>query len=205
MGVNMKVFWLLLSLTISVHATEFIEGIDYITLPDNNIKKNTKVTYFFSFGCHSCFLVNQMFRSIKKDDSYSINVEKCHIYTSPLSKYLSKAWVVANQLGIAERVDSLLFKGIENQTITNEAEVKEIFLIAGIPEEKFDSWINDPTVEEMVKQQCNHVRQLKISGIPAIVVGNKFLVKLSKFPWNDRQAFAERYQSLISELLEKIS
>lgn len=204
-NLSIKAIFLSTVLLFSIDAfcSEFVEGRDYMVIPGN--KPNRQVTHFFSFGCRSCFLVNQMVKAIKKDNLYSINIEKCHIYVSPFSKYLSKAWVVANQLGVAEKVDNLLFKGIENQTITNEAEIKEIFLIVGISEEEFDSRINDPSVEKRVKQQYNQVRQLKISGIPAIVVGNKFLVNLSKFPWNDKQAFADRYQCLINELLEKHS
>ena len=200
-----KTIYLSMVLLFSIDAfcSEFVEGRDYIVIPGDEL--NRQVTHFFSFGCSSCFLVNQMIRSIEKDNMCSINIEKCHVYTSQTSKYLSKAWVVANQLGVAERVDSLLFKGIANQTIINEESVKEIFLTVGVTEEEFDSRMNTPNVEEKVRQQYNQVRKLKISGIPAIVVGNKFLVNLSKFPWNDKQAFADRYQCLINELLEKHS
>lgn len=189
--------------SIDAFCSEFIEGRDYVVIHES--EPNRQVTHFFSFGCRSCFLVNQMIKSIEKASLCSINIEKCHVYTSPFSKYLSKAWVVANQLGIAEQVDNLLFKGIQNQTITNESEVKEIFLIAGISEEEFDLWMCHPQIEEHLKKNFDQVNQLKISEIPAIVVGNKFLVKLVRFPWNDQQAFAERYQCLVSELLEKIS
>jgi glutaredoxin-related protein len=48
--------------------------------------------------------------------------------------------------------------------------------------------MNDPKVEEKVKQQFDQVNKLKISGIPAIVVGNRFIMKLVRFPWNDSQS-----------------
>lgn len=200
-----KAVYLSIFLLFSIDAfcSEFIEGRDYVVIPES--EPNRQVTHFFSFSCRSCFLVNQMIKSIEKDSLCSINIEKFHVYTSPFSKYLSKAWVVANQLGIAEQVDNLLFKGIQNQTITNESEIKEIFLIAGITEEEFDLRMSDPQIEEHVNKQFDQVNRLKISEIPAIVVGNKFLVKLVRLPWNDKQAFAERYQCLINELLEKIS
>lgn len=201
----MKTLCLIIIFSINVYASEFIEGKDYVTIHCKNVEINQKVMHFFSFGCGQCFMVNQILKEIENIDINASQVEKCHVYCNPFGKFLSKAWVLANQLGVSEKVDTLFFKGVENQTIIDERSVKDIFLKAGVEEEVFNEYINNPEITAIVEQQARTAKNLGLYFIPTVIVGNRFSVKLAALPWHDRKAFSEKYSRLINELLSKVS
>lgn len=199
----MKTFWLIMVFAINVYASEFVEGKDYVTINCKDIEINQKVIHFFSFGCRQCFMVNQMLKDVEVSNINASQIEKFHVYNNHFGRFLSKAWVLSTKLGVSDKVDILFFKGVENQTIIDEESVKDIFLKVGVDEEIFNANIHSKEIIETVEKQSIAVKSLGLYFIPTVIVGNRFLVKLSELPWHDRNAFSEKYSRLINELLAK--
>ena len=94
---------------------------------------------------------------------------------------------------------SVLFNYIQtlNQLPRNEAEVRQIFIDEGVPAAEFDGAFNSFAVNSMVARFDKSFEDAGLTGVPAVIVNNKYLVKTNKIK------SADEYFELVNFLLKK--
>ena len=105
------------------------------------------------------------------------------------------------QLSVKEPVSATLFRQIheERKQPGNRADIRAVFVKAGIDGAVFDKTIESKAVTEMVAEYNQNTRINKIDAVPMVIVNKKYRVKTEGIN------SAEEYFQLINFLAEKRS
>jgi thiol:disulfide interchange protein DsbA len=187
-------------LSFSVHATKFTEG-DYYKVLEQPQSTTPIVTEFFSFYCPHCFQFEPIMRDLKTKLPNDVKRQKMHVsfMGGPMGKVMSKAFATTVILNISDKMGPVLFNYIQtlNQLPRNEAEVRQIFIDEGVPAAEFDGAFNSFAVNSMVARFDKSFEDAGLTGVPAVIVNNKYLVKTNKIK------SADEYFELVNFLLKK--
>jgi len=211
-----KVLGLIVMLCMPLMAcsTDYKEGEQYIVVNDS-ISKKPEVREYFSFYCPHCFKFEPMMSSVKKTLPENVKFEMNHVdflrAASPkVQGYLSKAVVVANQLGMEQKLVEALFKYIQVQraVVTSERDIRNVFVLNGADGEKFDklmaSFAVNSKAKNMKKNQTYFTKRKGSDGkpalnsVPTVIVNNKYKINPSAL---DRNNFEADYNKLVEHLL----
>ena len=189
-----------LLLSFSVHAANFTEG-DYYKILDQPQSTTPIVTEFFSLYCPHCFQFEPMMRELKTKLPDNVKFQQMHVsfMGGPMGKVMSKVFATAVVLNVTDKMVPVLFNRIHtlNQPPRNEAEIRQIFIDGGIPAAEFDGAFNSFAVNSMVTRFDKSFEDAGLTGVPAIIVNNKYLIKTGKIK------FADEYFELVNFLLKK--
>ena len=116
-----------------------------------------------------------------------------------MGKSLSKAYATSIVLGIEEKMTPVLFNRIHNmqKPPRNDNDLRQIFLDEGVKAEDYDGAFNSFAVNSMVNRYNKAFQDSGLSGVPAVVVNNKYLVQTGEIE------SADEYFALINFLLKK--
>ena len=104
---------------------------------------------------------------------------------------LSKAAVVADQLGMQKKLMGAIFKYLQVQRapITSEKDIRNIFVLNGVDGEKFDKLMKSFSVnskaKQMKKNQTDLTNRGVLSGVPTLVVNGKYRINNRELDRND--------------------
>lgn len=206
-----KIIIILCSIIISMNvlAYEFHNGREYI--------KRNKIIYnipdiieYFSFFCPYCY----EFEKIHHEKYFTnnqfiknIHIKKYHVnfLGGELSAILTKSWIIAQQMGIEEKIILPIFKGVqETHTIHNLNHIKKIFQQeAGISENQFNNFWNSITIKILVKKINQDVKKSNLDHIPIVLINGKYIIDYAKLESIFPENFAKKYIELIHFLLTK--
>ncbi|KJG54217.1 thiol:disulfide interchange protein [Photobacterium kishitanii] len=188
-----------------VHAAKFTEG-NYYKILDQPQSTTPVVTeffslYFFSLYCPHCFQFEPMMRELKTKLPDNVKFQQMHVsfMGGSMGKVMSKAFATAVVLNVTDKMVPVLFNRIHtlNQPPRNEAEVRQIFIDEGVPAAEFDGAFNSFAVNSMVTRFDKSFEDAGLTGVPAVIVNNKYLVKTGKIK------SADEYFELVNFLLKK--
>ena len=99
-----------------------------------------------------------------------------------IEQALSKALLTAKLLKVEDQIAAAIFKYIyvNKATFTNEKDIKNIFLLHGIEEQRFDTVFNSFSVKTGVnkmKKNTETLRNQGISSVPTVIVNGKYKVE----------------------------
>jgi thiol:disulfide interchange protein DsbA len=173
-----------------VSAADFVEGTHYneLTTPINdNLNSTKEVREFFSFYCPACYRHEPIIGELKAKIPDNIALIKNHIDGMPgrdmaIEQALSKALLTAKLLKVEDQIATAIFKYIyvNKATFTNEKDIKNIFLLHGIEEQRFDTVFNSFSVKTGVnkmKKNTETLRNQGISSVPTVIVNGKYKVE----------------------------
>ncbi|WP_318459927.1 thiol:disulfide interchange protein DsbA/DsbL [Photobacterium leiognathi] len=187
-------------LSFSVHAAKFTEG-DYYQVLDQPKSETPVVTEFFSLYCPHCYQFEPMIKQLKTKLPENAKLQKMHVsfMGGPMGKVMSKAFATSVVLGVQDKMVPVFFNRIHtmNKPPRNEEEVRQIFIDEGVPAAEFDGAFNSFAVNSMVSRFDKAFEDAGITGVPAVVVNNKYLVKTGKIK------SADEYFELVNYLLKK--
>ncbi|MDO6544365.1 DsbA family protein [Photobacterium sanguinicancri] len=187
-------------LSFSVQAAKFTEG-DYYKVLDLPKSSTPIVTEYFSFFCPHCNSFEPMIKELKKTLPENAKFQKNHVsfMGGPMGKSLSKAYATSLTLGIDDKMTPVLFNrihGMQNAP-RNDAELRQIFLDEGVKAEDYDGAFNSFAVNSMVNRYNKAFQDSGLTGVPAVVVNNKYLVQTGEIE------SADEYFELVNFLLKK--
>ncbi|MDO6500563.1 DsbA family protein [Photobacterium sanguinicancri] len=187
-------------LSFSVQAAKFTEG-DYYKVLDLPKSSTPIVTEYFSFFCPHCNSFEPMIKELKKTLPENAKFQKNHVsfMGGPMGKSLSKAYATSLSLGIDDKMTPVLFNrihGMQNAP-RNDAELRQIFLDEGVKAEDYDGAFNSFAVNSMVNRYNKAFQDSGLTGVPAVVVNNKYLVQTGEIE------SADEYFELVNFLLKK--
>ncbi|KLN65265.1 MULTISPECIES: thiol:disulfide interchange protein DsbA/DsbL [Vibrio] len=187
-----------LMLSLSAHAAQFTEGQHYKVL-DLEASKKPMVTEFFSFYCPHCNSFEPIMAQLKTKLPKDAKFLKNHVsfMGGSMGESMSKAYATMIVLKVEDKMTPILFNRIHNmrKAPKNDQELRQIFLDEGVDAKKFDAAFNGFAVDSMVRRFDKQFKNSGLSGVPALIVNNKYLVEASSIKSMDE------YFALVNYLL----
>ncbi|WP_454442637.1 thiol:disulfide interchange protein DsbA/DsbL [Vibrio bathopelagicus] len=193
-------FFSLIMLSLSAHAAKFNEGEHYKVL-DLEASKKPMVTEFFSFYCPHCNSFEPIIQQLKQQLPADAKLQKNHVsfMGGNMGLPMSKAYATMIALKVEDKMVPVMFNRIHtmNKPPRDEAELRQIFLDEGVDAKKFDAAYNGFAVDSMVRRFDKAFKDSGLSGVPAVVVNNRYLI--------DAQGISslDEYFELVNFLLKK--
>lgn len=206
----MKKVWLALAgmiLAFSASAAQITDGKQYTTL-DKPVQGEPQVLEFFSFYCPHCYQFEQVWHvpaNVKKKLPEGTKMTKYHVeFLGPLGKQLTQAWAVAISLGVQDKITGPMFEAVQKtQTVQNEADIRKVFIDAGVKPEEYDAAWNSFVVKSLVAQQQKAAADLQLQGVPAMFVNGKYAVNMQGMDTSSMDSFVNEYANTVRFLVEK--
>lgn len=201
-------FMILLCLPLMACSADFKEGKQYTEVNDTKSTK-AEVREYFSFYCPHCMKFEPFMEGVKKALPADVKFELNHVdflrAASPkIQGMLSKAVVVAEQLGMAAKMNGAIFNYLQVQraVITSEKDIRNIFVLNGADGEKVDKLMKSFSVSSkakmMKKNQDYFSKKGALTGVPTVIVNGKYRINHAEL---DKDNFAEDYNKLVKHLL----
>lgn len=169
-----------LILSLSVHAAQFKEGVHYKVL-DLPKASQPSVSEYFSFYCPHCYSFEPIIKQLKEQLPAEVRLQKNHVsfMGGNMGKSMSKAYATMLALNVEEQMLPVMFNRIHNQRKApkNDQELRQIFTDEGIDGAKFDATFNGFAVDSMVRRFDKQFQDSGLTGVPAVVVNNRYLVQ----------------------------
>lgn len=168
-------FLLIISFTATLHA----EPQGYETLspaqPTQNPEK-IEIIEFFWYGCPHCYSFEPVLDEWLKNKPDNVEFIRQPAIFSPLWGKHAKAYFVAKELGVIDKVHADLFDAIQNkkQKLTSEDQLAKFFIAHGVDETEFRNIFNSFLIDTQVRQAKAMAPRYGITGVPAIVINGKF-------------------------------
>ncbi|MEC7939606.1 MAG: thiol:disulfide interchange protein DsbA/DsbL [Pseudomonadota bacterium] len=193
-------FFSLIMLSLSAHAAKFNEGEHYKVL-DLKASKKPMVTEFFSFYCPHCNSFEPIIQQLKQQLPKDATLQKNHVsfMGGKMGLPMSKAYATMIALKVEDKMVPVMFNRIHNmrKPPRDETELRQIFIDEGIDAKKFDAAYNGFAVDSMVRRFDKAFKDSGLSGVPAVIVNNRYLVEAQGINGLDE------YFELVNFLLKK--
>ncbi|MGL4544242.1 MAG: thiol:disulfide interchange protein DsbA [Plesiomonas sp.] len=204
----MKKIWLTLAslvLAANVSAAQFKEGKEYTAL-DRPASVQPEAVEFFSFYCPACFSFESTYhipQTVRSEVPSGGSFKQYHVdFMGPLAKDLSRAWAVANVLGVEEKVAPVLFEGIQkSRSIKTPADIRAAFEKIGVNGEEYDAALNSFMVSSFVAQQSKAAQDFQVEGVPAFYINGKFRVEARGIDAKSNEDFTKQFGEIVKFLL----
>lgn len=165
-----------------VNAQDVVEGEDYELLetPVATHAEDGKigVTEVFWFGCPHCYRlqtpVNEWYETLEDD----VSVEHMPATMGGDWNTHATAFYAAESLGIEDELHADFFNAIhqERKSLTEPDEIAAFFADYGVSEEEAKQALTNFNVRSNVNEANNRMREMKLMGVPALVVDGRFVV-----------------------------
>lgn len=206
----MKKIWLALAgmvMAFSVSAADYSDGKQYNTL-EKPVAGAPQVMEFFSFYCPHCYQFEEVLHvsdSVKKKLPAGTKMTKYHVeFLGPLGKDLTQAWAVAMAMGIEDKITAPMFEAVQKtQTVQTPADIRKVFIDAGVKPEEYDAAWNSFVVKSLVAQQEKAAADVGLQGVPAMYVNGKYQLNPQGIDTSNMDVFVQQYADTVNYLLGK--
>ncbi|MFC3908239.1 thiol:disulfide interchange protein DsbA/DsbL [Legionella dresdenensis] len=165
-----------------VFADEFVAGKDYELIGSAPAAESkVSVTEFFSYGCPWCLRIEPALNQWVKKHEGQINFSRVPVAFNKSWAYYAKAYYAANLLGLGAKLDPKLFKAIQTdkQDLANNQAMVDFFVAQGVDKETAESAFNNSTIVDLKVNEGNAMMgRYQISGVPAVVISNRYKTDL---------------------------
>ncbi|WP_343154104.1 thioredoxin domain-containing protein [Buchnera aphidicola] len=172
------------------------------------IPNTPKIMQFFSFLCPYCYNLEKTYHIrnlIKKNINKNINIKTYHVdfLGDKFGKFLTKIWIIAEQIGVEEKIIMPIFKEIqENHTISNIDKIKNIFLKkTGISIKQYNQFWNSFVIQMLIKKNDNDIKKTQVNYVPSILINGRYTIEYSRLEMLFKKQFPKKYIELIQFLL----
>lgn len=188
-------------------ATELKAGRQYTEL-SSVVQEAPDVVEFFSFNCPPCAAFAGRYgvsQAIEKVLPAGTRIEKYHVSAlGPLGEELTEAWSVARVLGVESQVELPLFQAVqEKRSIKSRADIRQVFINAGVPAEEYDNAINSLVVRAVTATQIQAAKKFGVTGTPSFFVKGRYLVRNNGMSSKTEDGYGPAFADVVSALLNK--
>ena len=140
---------------------------------------------------------------VKQQLPEGTKMTKYHVeFLGPLGKDLTQAWAVAMALGVEDKITAPMFEAVQKaQTVTTVADIRKVFVDAGIKGEDYDAAWNSFVVKSLVAQQEKAAADLQLQGVPAMFVNGKYQVNPQGMDASSMDIFVQQYAATVKYLV----
>ncbi|WP_435248943.1 thiol:disulfide interchange protein DsbA/DsbL [Vibrio sp. nBUS_14] len=136
---------------------------------------------------------------LKQDLPESADCQKVHVafMGNDMAVPMAKAYATMIALDTEDNMIPAMFAKIHEmkQTPRDEAELRQVFIDNGLDAKKFDATYNGFAVNSMQKRFDKQLDASTLTGVPGVLVNNKYIVKPEKI------TRYEEYNPLVNYLL----
>lgn len=165
-------------------ASTFEEGKDYKTLKikDSTLASNT-VVEFFNPGCPACFNMESTLQTWLKKPKKGLSFSRVPLAFHEEWLIYSKAYYVAEGLGIEETLLPALFDAIhvKNQPLNTEEDMIRFFADKAVPykPDQIKAAFRSLSLSAELEKSSQAMIRYQVMEIPSFLVGGKYIVTLS--------------------------
>lgn len=165
--------------------SEFTEGthyrivdIDSSDLPARDPDGRTPVTEYFSYGCIHCRNFDPLVENWRGHLPDDVRFDRSPVSFSPVWGLLAQAYYALDSLNALEQNHARFFRAIHEQGL----KFLSLEMIAdfvdghGVSREDFLRATRSPRVRRAVDLAERRARELTISGVPTLVVANRYVI-----------------------------
>lgn len=178
----------------------FKEGDYYVVLKAQHSEK-PEITQYFSTFCGHCRHFENIIAKLKKTLPKSVSFDKKHIswMGGKLGAEMTKAVVTAQELGVDDVIIPALYAQIQDKRapLYTEKEIRDFFIAHNVPAKDFDNTFNNFLTLSIAQNNDQSFLDLGLTGVPSVVVNNKYLVQPKK------NISETEYNQLVNYLLTK--
>ena len=172
----------LLLAPLAVSAAEYKEGVHYTVINDGPATAKPEITEFFSFYCPHCYNFSKtVVPKILAEKPAGVEFNQAHVdfIGKEMGVEMSRAFAVAHQLNVDEKIDEALFAAIHDkkQHFTSRDDVRALFVANGVDGKAFDAAADSFMVKAQMSKMKRDTENAKLSGVPALVVNGKYRVE----------------------------
>ncbi|MEF1283162.1 MULTISPECIES: thiol:disulfide interchange protein DsbA/DsbL [unclassified Vibrio] len=191
-------FFTTMMFSLAVNAAQFEQGTHYKVLEEPK-SSTSKVTEFFSFYCPHCYNFEPVINQLKASLPEGTKLEKVHVafMGNDMAVPMAKSYATMVALDAEETMVPAMFKQIHELKAPpkDEQALRQVFVDNGIDGKKFDSAYNSFVVNSMQRGFDKQFNKSTLTGVPGVVVNNKYLVKTEQI------GSFEEYSQLVNYLL----
>ncbi|QSX37000.1 thiol:disulfide interchange protein DsbA/DsbL [Shewanella sedimentimangrovi] len=163
-------------------AVEYKEGVHYTVISEGPGSAKPEVTEFFSFFCPHCYNFSKTVLpkiAEKLPEGVTFNQSHVDFIGREMGLEMSRAFAVARQLNVEEKIDNALFEAIhaKKQHFTSRDDIRALFVANGVEGKAFDAAANSFMVNAQMSKMKRDTENAKISGVPSLVVNGKYRVE----------------------------
>lgn len=162
---------------------KYKEGADYRRMATaqgtSSPPDKIEVAEIFWYGCPHCYNFDPILTQWKAGKPEDVSFVRIPVIWNPTNQIHARLMYTAEALGIQDKAHEAIFKAMhqENNTLSTEADMIELFARFGIDEAKFKEAYNSFSVTSAVKRAENLTRRYGIKSVPIIVVNGKYAVE----------------------------
>lgn len=163
------------------NARDILPGRDYIVLPTalpTTTGNKIEVREFFFYGCSHCFALEPYVEQWLKRKPVDVELVRTPAMLNPKWAPLGRAYYVAEELKILDKVHPALYKAIHvgNEKLFEQEPIGKFFERMGVPPAKFKATWESFAVTTKVRNADALTRKYMISGTPTVTVAGKYVV-----------------------------
>lgn len=163
-------------------AAQYQEGVHYTVINDGPATAKPEITEFFSFYCPHCYTFSKTVVPkvlAEKPEGIAFNQAHVDFIGKEMGVEMSRAFAVAHQLKVADKVEPALFSAIHDkkQHFTSRNDIRAIFVANGVDGKNFDAAAESFMVNAQMSKMKRDTENAKLTGVPAIVVNGKYRVE----------------------------
>lgn len=188
---------------------------EHYTVVNDQVSNKQEVREYFSFYCPHCMKFEPIMGVVKKSLPEGASFERNHVdflrAASPkVQGLLSKAIVVADKMGMEQKIVDAIFNSLQVQrtVITSEQDIRKIFVVNGADGEKFDKLMKSFSINSQAKLMKKNQTYFStkrgadgkpyLNAVPTVIVNAKYRINPSAL---DRNNFVDDYTKLVNYLL----
>lgn len=162
-------------------AEDFVQGKDYLIIPDSKPSQHATVTEFFSYGCPWCYRLEPSVDTWLKQSTNTIKFSRVPVIFHKDWLYYAKAYYAASLLHSNGTLDPLLFKAIQTDklALSSNQTMIDFFVQHGISKDIAESaFLNSTTVDMKINEGNQLMGLYQINTVPAFVVNHHYKTDL---------------------------
>lgn len=180
---------LILIPSISLAAT-YQAGKDYEIIQGATPMKGQKVLVqeFFSYACPGCYQIEPTIQKWIAQKPAYVNFERVPVVFRPAWEPYAKAYYTAKSLGVEAKMDSVLFKSVQNgRRLSTSEEMAQIFAENGVKKQDFESIYDfTPGMTTRLNNGMRLMQTYQIREVPVVIINGYYKLTRSMAQNDDR-------------------
>lgn len=169
----------------AANAQELVEGEHYERLetPVETVVEDgqIEVTEAFWFGCPHCYRLQSSVAEWYETLDDDVSIVKMPATMGGSWNTHATAFYAAQQLGIEDELHADFFHAVheEGETLTDTDDIAAFFADYGVSEEEARDALTSFGVRSEVSRAHSRMRDMKLMGVPALIIDGQYLVSPS--------------------------
>jgi protein dithiol oxidoreductase (disulfide-forming) len=176
----------LLASTANAQVERFVEGVHYTRLPDPSVAYelgapdgDQSVLEIFWFGCGHCYAFDPLLNHWAAAKA-GVQFARVPVIWNATTREHARLFYTALGLGVLDEMHARIFNEIHEKQnyLLDQASVTALFGEFGVDRASVEKTYHSFGVDAALRKTETGLRELGVSGVPALIVNGKYLVNI---------------------------